>query len=146
MRDYLIAQNIVRKPSVAAPGGDPNRPPLWLEPRNGVPAPGESPNDVTVEIGPDSVLGAYLTGGIPARPFESSLRVDTVDVWFRTSGALRAFTLEKLVRAALVDKRNWTMGTQVIIDSEQWRALQRLESNDQGFIFIASYMFQQYVI
>jgi hypothetical protein len=90
------------------------------------------------------VLGAYLSGGIPARPFESSIRIDTVDVCLRTTSAARAAALGAQLRDALIDQRNWTMGSQTVIDCEEWRPLQRLGSDEQGYTFVWSPIFWLY--
>jgi hypothetical protein len=139
LRTYLVAQGVARVPRTAG-----SAPPLWLEPRNGVPAPGEGQN--STERGADAVLGVYLNpaGGIPARPFESSMRADVIELRYRTSKASVAADLEQQVRAALIDKRDLIFGSQRVIDIEEWRALTRIGSDDQGFEFLSSYVIWQY--
>lgn len=139
IRDHLVSAEVVRRPREATPAG---KPPCWLEPREGVPAPGEGQN--ATEIGADAVVGVFHTGGIPARPFESFYRTDIVDFWLRTRNHALAHALERAIRGALIDKRNWTMGSQQVIESKQWRALQRLGSDQQGYTFLTAYLFEIY--
>lgn len=137
LRDHLIAEGLVRRPSVSG-----TTPPMWLEPRHGTPAPGEGEN--ATEIGPTTVVGAYLTGGIPPRPYMAMLRRDTVDVWLRSQRAPLNFELEVAVRAAVIDRRGWVMAGLPVVESLLWRPLQRLESSDQGYTHIFSLLFETY--
>jgi hypothetical protein len=136
MRDYLVAQGIARKPTVA--GG---LPPMFIHPRDGVRAPGEGQG---VEIGTNAVLGVFHSGGLPMRPYESFLRRDTVDLWIRCLSAPTAFDIEFAVRTVIVDKRNWLMGAMTVLESLEWRPLQQLSSDSQGFTFIVSYLIWRY--
>lgn len=139
-REYLMAQGVVRKPSIAG-----STPPLWLEPRNGTPAPGESPSNNTTEKS-DTVLGAFLNlaGGIPARPYESSMRADTIEVRYRVKTAELITPIERAVRGALLDHKDFFMGTQRVIACDEWRALTRVDSDEQGFEYLSSYVIWQY--
>lgn len=137
LRDYLVAQGIVRKPSVAG-----SLPPLWLEPQTGTPAPGEGNNPT--EVGSDLVLGAFLTGGIAPARFESWWRQPIVDIRLRGKSVQTIQSTELAMSKALIDKVDWTMGGLYLVEAEQWRALQRLGSDEQGFEFVVSYIFQAY--
>lgn len=139
LRDHLVAQGLVRRPDETMPAG---APPLWLEPRDGVPAPGEGQNPT--ERGPDVVLGAFRGGGIPARPFESSLREDVVEIRIRARLAPMASAIEAQLRPALIDRRNFQLGAETVIDCEEWRALQPLGAGRQGFTYVWSLIFQRY--
>lgn len=133
MRDHLVTDGAVRVPR---DGG--SAPPLWLEPRDGAPAPGDKTG---AEDGP-VVLSAFLTGGIASRPYESFMRTDIVDVWLRALRAQDVWPVENALRASLVDKRGWTMGGLTVIESLQWRPLQRFGSDAQGFTYITAFSFQ----
>jgi hypothetical protein len=136
-RTHLIDLGLVRDPRQA---GD--APPMWLHPRNGVPAPGEGEN--AIEVGPTLVTALFRSGGIPSKPYESFMRQPTVDLRIRSKTAPDATDLEAQIRAALVDQRNWLMGGLRVIDCEEWRALAPLGSDQQGFDWVASYLFQLY--
>lgn len=142
LRDHLITKGQVRKPGVTG-----SLPPMWLEPRHGVPAPGEAyEGGSTVEIGTDAVLGVRLAGGIPQGPIvASTIRSSILDIWVRTTTAPEAATLADLIRAEINDKRDWTMGGLTIISSLIFKELQPVTSNDQAFTFLTSYVFEHYV-
>lgn len=144
LRNYLISEGVVRKPSVA--GSDP---PMWLEPRNGVPAPGEGQN--ATERGTTAVLGAFVSGGIPPGDYDTFQRTDAVDIRLRTSNPMVAQDLEAEIRDALLDsqglgygKRNWSMDGMHIIETRMFRDLQRLGSDDQSYDWVVEYTFQRY--
>lgn len=135
VRDHLVSQNIVRKPSVAG-----SVPPLWLEPALGTPAPGEGNNPI--EVGSDLVLGAFLTGGFAPAPYGSFLRKPIVDIRFRGKSPQNIETTELAITKALIDKRDWTMGGLYVVECEQWRPLQRLGSDEQGFEFVVAFWWE----
>lgn len=136
LRNYLVAQGVVRKPAVAG-----SLPPLWLEPKLGVPAPNESRSGNTTEASP-LVIGAFLTGGFAPPPYGSPIRKPIVDFRFRGSDAQALENAELAITKVLIDKRDWMMSNQYVIECEQWRALTRLGSDEQGFEFMCSYWFE----
>jgi hypothetical protein len=139
LRDYLVAQSIVRKPSVA--GG---LPPLWLEPQLGTPAPGEGNNPT--EVGSDLVLGAFLTGGFAQPPYMGSwLRQPIVQINFRGTNPQTIQATELAITKRLTDKRDFMLSTLYVVECEQWQALQRLGSDEQGFEYTVAYWFELYM-
>lgn len=140
--DYLIAQGIARSPRVAGA-----LPPVWRQPVDGTPAPGEGTGS---EVGPTVVLGLVRSGGIPASSNEAEWRYDIVDVWIRSRTWPQAEAIYAQVRTALVgtragDRRGWVMDGLPVIESREWRALSLLESNKaQGFTSMASVLFETY--
>ena len=139
--DYLVAQNLVRKPNVAAPGGDPNRPVLWRSPRNGVPAPGEGSG---TEVSPALVVGAFRSTGEATQPWESFRELPYVDFRIRAARADLVFPFEDTLRALLHDKRAWDMAGLQVIESLQFRALQFIGSDNQAFDYSTEYRFEVY--
>jgi hypothetical protein len=138
LRDFLIAANLVRKPSVAGA-----KPPLWLDPRDGVPAPGEGKN--AVEIDADVVLGAFQVTGIPRPPYEQSvLRIDAVDIWLRTRMAPFAYRTSDAIIAALADQRAFDLAGLTIVECLLFRPLQRLGSDENGFDFTMQFTFERW--
>lgn len=137
--NYLITEGIVRDPRVAGA-----LPPAWRQPVDGVPAPGEGSG---VEVGTTAVIGLIKSGGLPSPRFEREWRRDIIDIWFRTTKWPIAETLYAQVRAALIDKRNWTMGTIVVIESLEWRPHQMLDADpSQGFTSQAAVLFETYTV
>lgn len=136
LQTYLVAEGLVRDPAVA---GDTT--PLYLQPRNGVPAPGKGEG---VELDNNLVMGAFLTGGIPTGPYVKGRRKRTVDIRYRAKKAPFAEEKDLLIREALHDKRAWQMGGRLVIETLQSREFQPLGSDDQSFDFVVTYLFEVY--
>jgi hypothetical protein len=140
LRDHLVSEGLVRIPRDVG-----TAPPMWLQPRNGTPGPGETPQNATgVEIGPDLVCGAYVSGGLTVPRFGSFARRPTVEVHLRARSAPLAEDLEAQITARLIDRTNWTMGGLAIIESMHWRALTPIASDAQSFDFLVAYLFELY--
>lgn len=127
---HLVTEGIVRRPSV--PGV---LPPMFNDPRDGVPAP--------AAVNGDAALGIFQTGGIRPAPRMDELRNDIVDIWIRTKTSPRALELEEEIRDALIDKVDWLMGGLWVSESLQWRPLQRFVSNADAYTFITAYIFER---
>jgi hypothetical protein len=95
-----------------------------------------------VEVGSDLVLGAFLTGGFAPPPYGSFLRKPIVDIRFRGKSPQNIETTELAITKSLIDRRDWTMGGMYVVECEQWRPLQRLGSDEQGFEYVAAYWFE----
>lgn len=139
LRNHLVGQGIVRRASATG-----TAPPLLLEPQQGVPEPGTGEGIV-----PDPVihLGAFLTGGVAPGRYESWWRQPIVDVRFRAKGSQAVQTVqatELAISKALIDRVDWTMDGLYVVESEQWRPLQRLGSDEQGYEYVAAYRFILY--
>ncbi len=132
-RDELISQGIARKPSV--PGA---LPPCWLQPRNGVPAPGEG--DKPAEVGQTIVLGAFMAAGLAPQPYEGFVRTDGIEVWIRASNASLVRPVENQIRGAVNDRRNFSLGSLWVESMYLFRDLQLVDSGVHGFTFSLSYL------
>jgi hypothetical protein len=138
LRDELVTAGIVRVPSVAGA-----TPPMWLVPKLGTPAPGEGDNPT--EVGPDAVIGAYRTNGIPPAAYESFMRQPFVELRIRTRLGYLAEDLEAAITARIIDRRNFDLGGSLrVIECEQIVPLQLLGSDEQGFEHICSFSFELY--
>jgi hypothetical protein len=140
LRDYLVAQGLARVPRVAGVAH-----PLYIQPRLGAPAPGEAPprgDPAGPEVDADVVLALFPTGGFSPGPYEAAWRLPTVDLRIRSRKAYMARQVEEPISLALVDKREWMMGSLQVIESLMWRPLQPLGSDAQGFDHVVSYRFQ----
>lgn len=134
MRTHLISEGIVRKPTTAGA-----LPPLWLEPLQGVPAPGETmPRGGATEVGATVVAAAFLGSSEAPGPYESSWRKPTVDVWIRAADALSGRVLEEAITGALIDRREWMMGPLLVIESQVWRGLQPLPQGANALATVGS--------
>jgi hypothetical protein len=137
LRDYLVAEGIVRVPSVSG-----SAPPIWLEPRMGTPAPGEGNNPT--ERGATIVVGAVQEPGIPPSAYESLKRQDIVGFTIRTLKAPDAHAFEGQLRDALIDRRNWDMAGMRIIESEVWSEIGLIVSDAQAYTYRLAYWFERY--
>lgn len=137
VNDYLVAQNLVRDPRIAGP-----KPPLWVEPRNGTPAPGESPKGNATEVGADIVVGAFNAPGVSLGRHNSHRRIEAVDFDIRVRKAPLVDDFYKSLRAALHDKRGWTMAGLWLSESLAYRELQRLGADENGWIFTTQFTFE----
>lgn len=136
LRTHLADAGIVRVPQVAGAA-----PAMWLEPRRGVPAPGEGKGD---EVSVDAVIGAFVSGGVPPRRYESWQRQPIVDLRYRTRTAVLGHQLDAQVREQLVDRRDWMLGSLHVIESLVWREFQPLGADEQSFEFVTAFVFQLY--
>lgn len=137
LRTYLIAQGLGRDPRTAGAA-----PPVWRQPADGTPAPGEKTG---VEDGPTVVLGLMHSGGIPTPRFERDWRRDIVDIWIRSKTWPQTEQTYALLRSALVDKRQWTMGAITVIESQEWRPLGLLQADgQQGYTSQMAVLFETY--
>jgi len=139
VRQYLVAQGIVRRPEVAAPTWDLNLPPLWVDLSQGIPAPGDlnPPNRAG-----DAVVAVNVATGLPSRRMETELRVLAREVWLRTKSAPRAERLYTLLRRALDDKRGWVMSGLWMSETKEIRPLQPLSTEQGVYTFNAEYTFE----
>lgn len=137
LRTHLVAEGIVRVPAAAGP-----LPPLWLEPRDGTPAPGEGNN--LAERHPTTVLGAFRATGIAPSRHEGFIRREAVDFWIRVSQPQLAFGVHDQLRGALNDRRQWDMAGLTISESLMFRDLQRLAADSGGWTFVTEFVFERW--
>lgn len=137
LRDYLIGLDLVRKPGT--PGA---LHPLWLDPRDGVPAPGDGN---PTERDADVVYGAFQVMGIPKPPYEQRvLRTDAVDIWVRSRTAPLAYQAADPIIEALADQRQFDLAGLSIIECLLFRPLQKLGSDENGFTHTMQFTFERY--
>lgn len=142
LRNHLEGLGLVRKP----PAGG-TTPPMWLQPQDGTPAPGESPSDNAAEVHPDLVTALYLLPGPPTTAYEGDTwRYDVVEIRYRARKAPFASDLERLIRQALHDRRDYDLAGKRVIESLIARELAPLGSGPQGFTFGQQYLFQTYLV
>ena len=137
LRAHLVTAGVVRVPRTAG-----SAPPMFLSPKNGTPAPGESESGNSVEQG-DPVVGAYRTDGIAGGPYVSKWRrKPIVELRFRASKVSAIEQLELNITGKIADRRDFQMAGQYVIECQQWRELQLIESGAQGYEYLASYWFE----
>lgn len=140
IRDYLVDDvQIVRRPDVAG-----SLPPLWREPRDGAPAPGERDGIANNDA---AVVSIFNTGGIGRQAF-NPWRYRTVDFWLRVKSAPDYEELSDAISDAFLGdqgaKFGWTMAGLQVIESSEWRPWGRLGADAQGWTYVGSFAFQVY--
>lgn len=140
LRDYLVAQGFVRSPTTPNSYQPTDLPPLWLDPKKGVPYPGATlgPN----ESHPTMVLGAYPATGIPSQPFEGFLVQSGVTLWYRSTKSPLIMALHERIRGVLHDRRDLNMNGLLVNEAILVRELQRIGSGEEGFTYSCEYKFQ----
>jgi hypothetical protein len=133
LRAYLIAQGIGRDPRVAG-----SLPPIWRQPRDGVPAPGQGSG---AEVGATAVVGLFVNGGYPSAPMEGFLERRSVDIRLRTSHAQIGEQIGVALAVALDDRRYYLAGALRVHESLMERPLQLLASDAHSFDYVTSYVF-----
>lgn len=134
LTDYLVAQGLVRKPDDAG-----SLPPVWRDPRKGVPYPGQKMDGN--QSHPTLVLALYPATGIVSVPYEGFLVKLGVAIWYRgkTSPAIQA--MHERIRGVLNDHHNIMMNGLLVNQAQMARENQRIASDERGFIYNCEYMF-----
>ena len=140
LRVYLIAQGLVRDPRDGTQKGI--LPPLWLAPRFGVPAPGQTEGLAASEQDPNLVLGAFPATDTPPPPYEGFRRINHVEIVFRGRTPPAVLSIENKIRAAINDKRGWMMANVPVNESLLFRGLQPIGSDNLGWVFNQEYLFE----
>jgi hypothetical protein len=153
LRDYLIAEGLVRAPNAPGPGPRPWLPPVWRHPDNGAVAPGDAADQGRPDAARDDGLVVSLmhAPGIPPRAGEEERRIDGVDVVFRGTAVAPIFDLERAIRDRLVGtldpggRADWVMAGLYVIQSRQWSPMQPVDAVDGTFTFRGGYVIERRV-
>lgn len=153
LRDYLIAEGLVRAPNVPGPGARPWLPPVWRHPDNGAVGPGDAADQGRPDVARDDGLVVSLmhAPGIPPAIGAEERRIDGVDVVFRSRAVPPITDLEAQIRARLVGtldpggRTDWVMAGLYVIQSRQWSPLQPVAAADGVFTFSVGYIVERRV-
>lgn len=147
LRDHLISEGVGRDPRVAG-----STPPIWREPQDGAPAPGDKSG---TEDGPDGTISLFRSGGIVLDSQEQRWhRNPTVDLVIRTPAPPAATALQEAIDLALLraagepassPAMNWQMGALTVISSQRWRDWQPLDFDENAYTVIGSWAFHLYL-
>lgn len=140
LRAHLVTLGLVREPAVQG-DSDSNPPPMWLDPRRGVPYPGQKEDVGQYGFNASMVLGAYPETGIPSGPFEGFYLRKAVSIWYRGKNSPLVQNLHQQISSALHDHRNYSLHGLQVNQSMMTRELQRLTSDDEGYMYNSEYMF-----
>lgn len=139
IRAYLISQNLVRDPRDGTKQGV--LPPMWIMPRFGCPAPGQTESIGEIESDPNLVAAINQQPDIPPARYEGWLRRNHVSFVFRSRNPPPALALENQIRAVLNDKRGWMMVNVPVNESLIVRGLQPMGADQIAFNFECEYEF-----
>lgn len=141
IRETLANVDAVRVPSVA--DASPPTPPMWIEPRNGVPAPGQTEGLEPTEMGDPVVTALYAVTEIPGDRFEQNIfRRQPVEVWIRARTSPDAFRVDEVLKEQFRDRRNYNLVNGLwISESLVYRGLQRIGPDQSGFTYNTQYIF-----
>jgi hypothetical protein len=131
LQAFLIAQGAVR-----APGTTGSVPTCWLDPRDGAPQPGVdklAAETVTVTLKP--------TGGTPPPWFEEAVERRTVDIIVRAAKSPQGELTHRVIRGLLSGKRLFMMGALLVQESQLWRHVQPLGSDEHSYDTVQSFIF-----
>lgn len=140
LREYLIATGLVRNPNIPGDANS-NPPPVWLDPRYGVPYPGQEENVGEYGYHPTMVLGIYPTTGIPSKPFEGFIQQRAVEIWYRCTTSPPIQVMHEALRPYIHDIRNFSMNGLITEQAMLSRELQRISADDEGYVFNCEVMF-----
>lgn len=150
IRGFLASQNEGREagaPGFRAPGdADPDGDdgdllPMFIDPREGPPAPGEKKGTENNSTG---ILSLVYTGGVATGPLEKFHRRETYDIWIRTMTPQLAKHVADRLRLLLHDKRDWNMDGLQVIESMEWRPMQPVGHGPQGYSYTVTYLLELY--
>lgn len=150
IRAFLQAENESRadgEPGFRAPGdADPDAAdgvlyPVFIDPREGPPAPGEKKGTENNKTG---MVALVYTGGVPTGTLEKFHRKKTFDFWVRTTTPQLAQRIDDRLCLLLHDKRDWDMAGLQVIESMEWRPLQPVGHGPQGYSYTVTYLFELY--
>jgi hypothetical protein len=139
VREHLVDAGIVRIPRV--PG---SAPPMWIEPRLGVPAPGESPNDIAAEKDANIVVGLFRAPGIAPAPYEGFRETSGVELRFRATSEKPAYALHSAIRGSINDRRQLDLNGRLVNQVLLFRDFHRLGSDESSSDFAAEYLIEEW--
>jgi hypothetical protein len=147
VKHHMIANGLGRdertQPTVGVPPAE--EPTLWLAPRNGTPAPGESMGS-QVQANPDLVVGLFQVAGIAPPRHEGFRRIDGLQLWMRARKEPFVREWEVRFRAEFNDKRGWELADGYPInESLLFRDVQPVGSGEQGYDFTMEYLIEHWV-
>jgi len=130
VRAYLATLDVVRLPNVSG-----SEAVCWIEPRDGVKAPGEGGATERSDV----VVGMFRSGEIARAPMEYQLRTITIEFIVRSRLARDVWPLDVALFDAMHDRYQTMMGDVMCIHSRQFRGMQRLGSDAHGYTFSTEY-------
>jgi hypothetical protein len=149
LRDYLVAEGLVRAPDVAGAGARPWPPPAWRHPDEGAIGPGDAADAGRPDVAHDDglVVSLMAAPGIPPTAGDEDRRQDGVDIVIRTRAVPPAYDLENEIRKRLMEpdpggRIDWMMGGLYVVQSRQWRPWQPISATAGVYTFSVGYIIE----
>lgn len=148
LRDFLIAENLVRAPDNAAAKP---LPPVWRHPDTGPVAPGDAADQGRPVATHDDglVVSLMRAPGMPPDPGAEDRRQEGVDIILRGRRVQAIDDLEAQIRRRLVGdppdpggRTDWIMAGLYVIQSKPWRAYQPIDTANGVFTFLTGWLFE----
>lgn len=149
LRDFLVAEGLMRRPDQVGPGARPWLPPVWRMPDEGAIGPGDMADQGKPDAQRDDglVVSLMFAPGIPSPVGGEDMRTDGVDIVMRGRAVAPIADLERAVRDRLLGddpggRTDWVMGGLYVIQSRQWRPFQPISSGAGVYTFSVGYIFE----
>jgi hypothetical protein len=151
LRNYLIAQALVRAPDVPGAGPRPWLPPAWRHPDGGAVGPGDAKDAGKPAAAQDDglVVSLIFAPGIPPAAGEEERRIDGVDIQLRGRAVPAIVDLESAIRHALLGnppdpggRTDWVMDGLYVVQVRLYRALQPIAAAEGVYTFVVGYLFE----
>lgn len=158
LRDFLVAEQLVRPPDVAGAGARPWLPPVWRHPDGGAIGPGDAADQQRPDAARDDglVVSLMRSPGMAPGIGEEERRVDGVDIVLRGVRVQTIDDLEREIRYRLIGdpeglvapppdpggRTDWVMAGLYVIQSRQWSPFQPVDAEAGVFTFRVSYLFE----
>jgi hypothetical protein len=135
---FLRDNDLARRPSDAT---DQELPPVWIDPRTGVPYPGQIEGMEPEESHPNVVMAVYPSPGIPSQPFQGFYRQDIAQLYIRARLSPLVRSTFEAIRAIIHDQRNYSLHGLQVNQSMLYRDLTRVSSDNDGFVYDCEFIF-----
>lgn len=136
LQRFLITNGLGRDPFESGVG-----PTLWIEPKNGLVAPGIKPGDNASMMDPDLTVGISRDAGVPSEFNEGFIRRIRIDFKLYARKAPFAQEWEPRLYNLIHDAYQYDLNQVVCLQSHQFADLSPLLADNTGFQFITRYMF-----
>ena len=134
LQAFLIANGVGRRPTTAGS----SLPPIWLDPKEGVPAPGDG-GAPTAHA--DLVLALVPAPGVAPDHFEGWFDRPGIDIWLRARNPVIAEDAAWTIRGLLNDRRHFLVGGLLVEESLVSRPFQKLYSDENGWTYLMGFQF-----
>jgi hypothetical protein len=141
VRDYLVDEGVCRRADTAAvpvPDDEIEVPPIYAEPKRGVPAPGSGTG---TELARDVVVGCFHVSGPATRRHEGFMRISGVRFRLRARRSEDADGVYAWIRSVLNDRIGFDLSGLTCHEAREVVGLQAAGADQHGYDYIFEFMF-----